>query len=123
MAHDHAPCRAHGAYWAYGRNLCRCNICVLWEACVGCRVLVGPCTRLACLRDCRDCTFWVAAADLRLEGCDGCTVHAHAQEYLYDLFPSKTAIKNQSLSKSCVESKKLFCAARVNFGKMCVKCE
>lgn len=50
------------------------------DCCSGCRVLVGACAGATCVRDCEDCTIWVASAEFRARNCRRCTFYLHTQQ-------------------------------------------
>eukprot|EP00913_Durusdinium_trenchii_P001852 g1715.t2 len=51
------------------------------DECSGCEVLIGTCEGATFVRDCRQCTFWVATRQLRTRNCVGCNffLHSHTE--------------------------------------------
>lgn len=63
---------------------CEVYICdktaqVFLDFCKRSLVLVGPCESSIFVRDCEDCTFWLACQQLRTNNCKRCTFHLHAK--------------------------------------------
>eukprot|EP00435_Cladocopium_sp_Y103_P040789 s216_g11.t1 len=61
---------------------CTCLICDKSEefkvdALTNCRVLIGPCRSSTFIRNCENCTFWVATKQFRVRDCSHCTFYLH----------------------------------------------
>jgi len=67
-----------------GLEDCEVYICdqtaqVFVDFCKRCLVLLGPCESSAFVRDCEDCTFWLAVQQLRTVNCKRCTFYLYAR--------------------------------------------
>ncbi|KAJ8613124.1 hypothetical protein CTAYLR_004813 [Chrysophaeum taylorii] len=49
------------------------------DDCVSCRIFIGACSESVFVRNCKDCTFHVAAKQLRLRDCSLCTFSLYSQ--------------------------------------------
>ncbi|CAE8643101.1 unnamed protein product, partial [Polarella glacialis] len=49
------------------------------DFCKGCAVLLAPCESSVFVRDCEDCTFWIAAQQLRTNNCHRCTFYLYSK--------------------------------------------
>merc|ERR1712139_80400 len=63
---------------------CEIYICdrtaqVFLDFCKRCLVLIGPCESSVFVRDCEDCTIWLASQQLRTNNCNRCTFFMHAR--------------------------------------------
>eukprot|EP00434_Breviolum_minutum_P038771 symbB.v1.2.034406.t1/scaffold4435.1/size39697/1 len=47
------------------------------KALKNCRVLIGPCRSSSFIRNCENCTFWVATKQFRVRDCINCTFYLH----------------------------------------------
>lgn len=67
-----------------GLEDCEVYICdvtaqVMMDYCKRCTVLLGPCESSVFVRNCDDCTIWLAAQQLRTRDCQRCTFHLYAK--------------------------------------------
>lgn len=62
-----------------GVTVVECNTSsqVQVDACVKCKILIGPCQGSAFVRDCEDCTFSIVARQLRVRDCKNCTFYLY----------------------------------------------
>lgn len=63
---------------------CEVYICtpseqVFVDQCKGCHIMLGPCASSIFTRDCEDCTFWIAAQQLRTRSCTDCTYYLYSK--------------------------------------------
>jgi len=49
------------------------------DSCKGCKVLIAPCESSVFIRDCEDCTIWVATQQLRTRNCKRCTIFLYSK--------------------------------------------
>eukprot|EP00434_Breviolum_minutum_P032661 symbB.v1.2.028885.t2/scaffold3106.1/size66573/1 len=51
------------------------------DECSACEMLIGPCEGATFIRDCKNCTFWVATRQLRTRNCTACQffLHSHTE--------------------------------------------
>mmetsp|Transcript_104680 Transcript_104680/g.296242 ORF Transcript_104680/g.296242 Transcript_104680/m.296242 type:complete len:463 (+) Transcript_104680:186-1574(+) len=59
--------------------ICDTSAQVFADFCKRCLVLIGPCESSAFIRDCEDCTFWLAVKQFRTNNCVRCNFFLYAK--------------------------------------------
>eukprot|EP00913_Durusdinium_trenchii_P021979 g20652.t1 len=76
---DRVDCRAPPSRDCKGCSVLICDKSEEFkvDALANCRVLIGPCTSSSFIRNCENCTFWVATRQFRVRDCSNCTFYLH----------------------------------------------